>query len=146
MICGSQNRTKILKGLRESSFMMEDRYVYLLRILVAVTIITLCSAQCVLEYHRRMSFNAHTHAVYGQRNNGCLRDGQRYKVGETWTMPPCMRCTCQHDYIECCPNYARPILQDSDNCEKRLNEEICQMEIKQKDNSDTPCEVDFWIA
>ncbi|KAG8551989.1 hypothetical protein GDO81_004368 [Engystomops pustulosus] len=119
---------------------------YLLHILVAVTMISLCHGQCVTEMNGKMGHEVHNQKIYPLPKDGCTKDGKSYQVGDSWASDDCCFCTCYHYGVTCCAKFAKPILKDPINCTTALNMETCKYDVKRKDNSEEMCEVESWVA
>ncbi|XP_066454870.1 beta-microseminoprotein-like [Eleutherodactylus coqui] len=119
---------------------------FLLRILVAAAMMSLCSAQCTTEPVGNIVHSVRKRSVHLNHPGGCIKEGEFHKEGETWQARDCTKCTCCSDHIDCCMNALKPVVEDRENCSVYFNKATCLYEIKQHNYSGKPCKADSWIA
>ncbi|KAM5140445.1 beta-microseminoprotein-like [Mantella aurantiaca] len=115
---------------------------YLLSALLVMGMVSLCGAQCQTEHCTQVRQDAHSHSL--QVTHDCLKNGVHHEKGDKWTEKDCSSCTCDGAHIDCCYSFAKPVIEDPENCEAFFNKETCKYEVRQKGQK--PCEVNSWIA
>ncbi|KAM8924055.1 beta-microseminoprotein-like [Pelodytes ibericus] len=119
---------------------------YGLGIVLALCMIALCNAQCVIDKTGFLRHVPRGHKAYVKHGNGCLKDGDFYHIGAEWISKDCSKCTCHLDSMICCKILAIPTDYDHDICETFLDMKACQYKAVKKLDKTQPCKVNAWIS